>query len=429
MTATDPIEVLQQLPQRLWPPLLHAVRQAAQARGRSQLPLPLRPYAGFSPARLAQGRAKEAVISALATDARLRESVGRVLGVDVWRQAESDPAHQLVQRLGAPVAAAALVVRERWSDVADLGERLRAAEEQRPQPATPAPAGGPDPASKAAHAALRRERDAALRRAEAAEQRAAALAQEVASLRARAEGAEAERAAAERRHDNERSRSRDRVARLQRRISDAESRSRVDAERLEAVAADLERLAGAVRGGGGAQPVVPTAPVPAHAEQAGAIPRSVRAATPGRPCVLPPGVTEAQPAAAAALLGVAGIQVVVDGYNVTKDLRGVPAAALPEQRAWLERLLAGTAAGRDLRMTVVFDGEGDRTSAAAASRIVRTVFTAQSETADQRIVAIVADLPPATPALVVTSDREVASACKDLRANVVASGVFLQAVA
>ena len=265
-----------------------------------------------------------------------------------------------------------------------------------------------------------------MRHAEAAEQRLAALQQEVAALRTRAAAAEAERAAAERRYDAERSRSRDRMARLQRRISDAESRSRGDAAKLEAVAAELEQLAAKVRGADAESAPPPTAGPP---EPVAPIPRGVRPATSGRPCVLPPGITEAQPVAASALLAVPGVQVVVDGYNVTKDLRGVPAAPLPEQRAWLERLAAGVAAGRDLRMTVVFDGEGDRTSAAATSRIVRTVFTAHSETADQRIVAMVADLAPDVPALVVTSDREVATACQELRANVVASGVFLRAVA
>jgi predicted RNA-binding protein with PIN domain len=129
-----------------------------------------------------------------------------------------------------------------------------------------------------------------------------------------------------------------------------------------------------------------------------------------------------------ALLRVRGLQVVVDGYNVSKDLRGVPAAGLPEQRAWLQRLVAGAAAGIDARMTIVFDGDRERTSAVAASRIVRTVYTAEDETADERIVAIVDALPGEAPVVVVSSDREVRDACEALGANVVASGVFLQAV-
>ena len=120
--------------------------------------------------------------------------------------------------------------------------------------------------------------------------------------------------------------------------------------------------------------------------------------------------------------------MILDGYNVTKDIRGVPTAELADQRAWLVRIAAGVASGRGVRVTVVFDGEGERTTAASAARVVRCMFTADEETADDRIVALVGELPPDAPVLVVTSDREVRERVEDLGANVVASGVFLQAV-
>ena len=144
--------------------------------------------------------------------------------------------------------------------------------------------------------------------------------------------------------------------------------------------------------------------------------------------MLPPGIAGDSPAAVTALLAVPAIDVVVDGYNVTKDIRGVPTAELAQQRAWLERLLAGVAAARGLRITVVFDGDGDRTHAAARARVVRVVYTAAGESADDRIVAIVGALDGAAPVMVVTSDGEVRDACEALAANVVASGVFLKAV-
>ncbi len=132
-------------------------------------------------------------------------------------------------------------------------------------------------------------------------------------------------------------------------------------------------------------------------------------------------------AAVTALLRVVGLELVVDGYNVSKDVRGRPMADLTDQREWLERLVAGLVARHPRRATVVFDGEGDRTVATARGRGVRVVYTAAGETADERIAGIVAALDPATPVAVVTSDREVRDACEALGANVVAAGVFLEA--
>lgn len=436
MTPADAVPILEQLPASLWPVLLQGVRKASDALGRKQLPAGLQPYAGFAPARLGKGPARAAVIAALSSDARLRELIGKSLGDEVWEQAADAPALDLASRHGSAGAVAALVARERWEDVAALArheqEAQPAASQPQPQPQPNARAGEGD---RAAVAASRRERAAAQKRAEAAEQRVTALQQEIDDLRRRLTAAEAERDDAQRRYDEERRRSRDRMARLQRRVTDAEARARADAARLAGVAGELERLASRlrVRGDGESEVPAPAVVAPAAAAPAGGaprpvIPRLVRAAAAGRPCVLPAGITPSQTAAATALLAVSGIAVVVDGYNVTKDLRGVPTAGLPEQRAWLERLLAGVAAGREMRMTAVFDGEGERTSAAAAARIVRCVFTASQETADERIVAIVSALPDTAPVLVVSSDREVAAACEALGVNVIASGVFLAAV-
>lgn len=434
MNPPEAAAILEQLPAPLLSVLLHGVRKAADALGRNQLPAVLQPYAGFAPARLAQGRARAAVIAALSSDARLRELVGRSLGDDVWEQASDAAVPDLVERHGSAVAIAALVARERWDDIATLATREQAqrpVRSQRPPQTDTRPAA----ADRATAAVLRRERAGAQKRAEAAQQRLTALQSEVEDLRRRIAAAEAERDEARRHYDEERRRSRDRMARLQRRVTDAQAQSARDAARLAGVAGDLERLASQLRArddgpdegpatpGRGAGDQTPRSGIPASG-----IPRSVPPAAAGRPCVLPPGITGTQPAAATALLAVPGIAVVVDGYNVTKDLRGAPTAALPQQRAWLERLLAGVASSRDLRMTAVFDGEGERTSAAAASRVVRCVFTASQETADERIVAIVSALPDGAPAMVVTSDREVATACETLGANVISSGVFLQAV-
>jgi predicted RNA-binding protein with PIN domain len=420
--------VVAALPASLRSTLLPAVRQAADRLGKPALPTVLRPYAGFTPAALGEGAALQALSRALATDGRLRESVGQALGRALWDHAEKASIEELVAAHGEGAAAAALIARARWDDVVALAASLPAHVQAPPRSPDRA-----DPAAKVDAAAARRERVQAQRKAALAEQRAAQTEEEIRSLRQRLAAAEAERDRLAAELVAERSRSRDRLARLQRRATEAEARARTDGLRLAQIATELEDLAGRLRSGDPAPQPPLAAPAVRGEERAAsaagaAIPRTVRPARPGRPCVLPPGVTDDQPDAVLALLAVPRIAVVVDGYNVTKDLRGQPTAALTDQRAWLGQLLAGVAAPRDLRVTVVFDGDGERTQAAAARRSLRVVYTAEGETADARIVAIVADLPPDAPVLVITSDGEVRDACTALGANVVASTVFLKTV-
>jgi len=136
-----------------------------------------------------------------------------------------------------------------------------------------------------------------------------------------------------------------------------------------------------------------------------------------------------EPDAVHTLLKVAGLTVVLDGYNVTLSPRGVGTAALADQRAWLTRLAAGMVARYGVRVVVVFDGVRERAMAAAATRGVQVVFTASDQTADERIVEIVSSLGAAQPVVVVSSDREVREDCEALGANVIPSDAFLRAVA
>ena len=75
-----------------------------------------------------------------------------------------------------------------------------------------------------------------------------------------------------------------------------------------------------------------------------------------------------------ALLGVAGVVVLVDGYNVT--MTGWPRLSAAEQREALERLVSDPAS-RGAEVHLVYDGEGggERRYTAAGSA-VRTTFTA-----------------------------------------------------
>lgn len=433
MTEADPGEVLAVMPDALWPALLQAVRKAADRLGRTQLPAALQPYAGFTPAKLGSGRARATVAAALAADARLREAVGQSLAEPLWQAAAEQDVQRLVAQHGPPAAAAALAARARWTDLQTLSVLVSAAA---PAPRPQAPAVGQErPATaKAELAALRRERDAAVRGSTAAQRRATDLSNQVEALRGEVADLTTERDRALGSADEERSRLRDRLARLQRRVSDAESQARADRLRVTRLAGELERLARGLRAEEKTDPRAGDRPAAGGSDSADgspglpSLPRGVRTATPGRPSVLPPGVLDSQPLGVEALLAVDGIEVILDGYNVTKDMRGVPTAELVDQRAWLVRIAAAVTAGRKARVTVVFDGDGDRTTSSAAARVVRCMFTAEGETADDRIVALVADLPPDAPVVVITSDREVRERVGDLGANVVASGVFLQAV-
>jgi predicted RNA-binding protein with PIN domain len=128
------------------------------------------------------------------------------------------------------------------------------------------------------------------------------------------------------------------------------------------------------------------------------------------------------------LLQVAGLRLLIDGYNVTRDARAVPDTGLEQQRAWLVRLVGGVVARFDVRPTLVFDGSADVEGAAPRARGVIVRF-AVDETADELLVALLDGLPADEPVLVVTSDREICDAATIRDANSVSAAAFLEAVA
>jgi predicted RNA-binding protein with PIN domain len=129
-----------------------------------------------------------------------------------------------------------------------------------------------------------------------------------------------------------------------------------------------------------------------------------------------------------ALLQVGGLELMLDGYNVTKDLRGRAKMSLHDQRLWLLRTVAGATAMYDVRPTIVFDAQAGVGGLAPSARGVRTVFTATNELADDRIKEYVRALPATTAVLVVTGDREIRDDVRAHHGDVVSSGVFLRAI-
>ena len=449
-------EILADLPVPLWGPLLRAVRRAAEGLGREALPAGLRPYAAFNPKRLAGERPRRAVAAALEADQRLCEEVGEHLDAELWAAAaDTDPLRLSSLYTGAD-AVAGLAARRRFSDVATLA----AAAAQRPtrgvaageQP-PPAPSFAPDRAGRAAVSVARQDRDAARRRADAAGQHLRSASADLQRLRDEVAALRDDRDRLDSELEQQRRQFRDRTARLRRRAEAAERQAAASAQRLQEVnAASLggpmqvptrgsgvgghatspqqpDGDPGELAAGARLRPPEPGSDEQSLTDQVGAVPRTVRAASPGRPCALPLGLRGDEPDAVHALLKVPGVTIVLDGYNVTLSPRGMGTAALADQRAWLTKLAAAAVARYSVRVVVVFDGARERVMAASATRGVRVVFTASDQTADERIVEIVSSLEANQPMVVVSSDREVRDDCEALGANVIASGAFLRAVA
>lgn len=454
------MEVLNDLPDALWPVLLRTVRRVADDLPRTHLPTPLRPFAGWHPDRLADPRARHAVAQAL-QDPSLR---GEILDrLDAATEADAD-----VQRLraahGPQEAAAVLAAAGRWDALAALAAADRAPEGS-PAAATGEPhemapggsppgAAAPQPAavSDGTATAVSAERLAVeQRRVAQAERRAEAEAQRVRALRAELDerAAQITRLEDERRQllaqvQEERTAHRKRVTRLRARVRDAEAARAAQEDPRAELIAELEGLLARLRSASpseaseqdgfasadaspvasdpeGGQPHASSARPPAQG--------SVAVARPGRPCTLPAGRSRAHPDGVRALLGAEGITVIVDGYNVTMHPSGQPVASLEGQRRWLRQLAAATASRYEAHHVLVFDGADEPASTDPSPRLVLVVFSAHGQTADDRIVEIVAASPTDEPILVVTADRELTTRLAEHHVDVVTTAVYLEAVA
>jgi predicted RNA-binding protein with PIN domain len=127
-------------------------------------------------------------------------------------------------------------------------------------------------------------------------------------------------------------------------------------------------------------------------------------------------------AALDALLAVPSAHLIVDGYNVTKT--GYPELPLADQRTRLVGQLAALAAQTAVEVTVVFDGAGV-TTAPTRSRGVRVLFSDSGVLADDVIRELVAVEPAGRPIVVATSDRAVVASVRRRGAHTVASTVLL----
>jgi predicted RNA-binding protein with PIN domain len=145
-----------------------------------------------------------------------------------------------------------------------------------------------------------------------------------------------------------------------------------------------------------------------------------------RPLAVPGGRGADDPQTLAAWMGVDGVLVLVDGYNVTKHPQGFPNRGLEDQRTLLLDLCRRLARRFGAEITVVFDGG---TVGPIPTRLplgpVEVVFTDAGRTADDEIVARTNAAPPERPVVVVTSDNELRTRVTALGATITRSPALL----
>jgi predicted RNA-binding protein with PIN domain len=439
------------VPEALLAGYLDAALATLRAADHADLPGPLRQYQTWTPKRLRHPRVLGLVKRTLDLDQSFRKLVDeRILDeeealvrlVRAGRHAEalaSGESPQAVAKVGlalgpdgaAAVAAAgaaaatsqakaeAAAVR---STLAGVESDLDAAKER-----AEAEAAGARAAREGLRAAreelrrVERERRTLAERVEGLERE---LAQSAATLRtARDEAAAEQRRLA------------GRATELQARLSESQrsyralrrSAGQVDPVVAEAVGA-LERDLDALRraaglggeGGGGRGSSRGAPPGPAAGAGAG---RRLRRRS---PLAVPGGRGADDPETLAAWMGVDGVLVLVDGYNVTKHPQGFPDRGLEDQRTLLLDLCRRLARRFGSEVTVVFDGG---TVGPIPTRLplgpVEVVFTDAGRTADDEIVARTNAAPPERPVVVVTSDNELRSRVSALGATVTRSPALL----
>ncbi len=138
------------------------------------------------------------------------------------------------------------------------------------------------------------------------------------------------------------------------------------------------------------------------------------------PLPLPPGLLDDSVDVADYLLGVPGLTLLVDGYNVTKEAQ--PRLELDEQRRWLhERLVGLTARNPNVTATIVWDGADVGPHPTGNDKGVRNRFSPDGVEADDELIAMVERIDQRTPICVVSSDQRVRRGCAAGGANVVHS--------
>jgi predicted RNA-binding protein with PIN domain len=446
------------LPESLLAPLLDAAAGTLPGYD-GNLPSVLRPLAGFDPKRLRSGPARQQLHRALDVDAAFRERVAARFVerqeieavLSAWSAAGAlRRVDEAVERSDLPVLASMLYASRPEGWEFGLGLACAAFDRQRREKERDDDAKARDTQIATLDEAKRRAenaRDAAVRdvdrlETQLREERRARRDRELKADRAiddaarRRQEAEAAVASAEAATADAESR----LAREAERARDAETRLRalrrdqaVQAEHrpapaglsdeeiraLSEAARDAQRLAGRLaaltKPRGEAQPAATEGP---GVDVPGAANGSLRAPV---PC--PPGMRADTADALDTMLRTRGVQLVVDGYNVSMTgwRDDPPATQRDRLLSALERLHLRLRAD----VVVVFDGADVAGVPQPRRPGVRVVFTSAEEEADPVVVRTVERLPAATPAIVASSDAWVREHAEAVGATVVPSAALL----
>ena len=142
-----------------------------------------------------------------------------------------------------------------------------------------------------------------------------------------------------------------------------------------------------------------------------------------RPRRLGRGIDEDSTAAAELLLGLDGVVVFVDAYNLTMTVW--PGLSAAEQRRYLQRGLESIAGRTGAEIHIVYDGDSEgATPSRSIGSALRIRFTPADVEADDEILDLIETIPVTRPVVVVSDDRRVRRGSRSRGANVVGSRQF-----
>jgi predicted RNA-binding protein with PIN domain len=448
--AADPVGL--PLPESLLAPLLDAAASVLPAYD-GDVPTVLRPLVGFDPKRLRSGPARQQLRRALDVDLAFRERVAVQFvtrpeveaALEHWTAAGSvRRVEEATERSDLAVLASALFAARPDGWEFGLGLACTAFDRQRTEKELDDDAKARESQLVTLDEAKRRAenaRDAAQREVDRVEtqlrdERRARRERELKADRAvddaarRRQEAEAALALAEAAAGEAELR----VRREAERAREAEARLRA-LRRDQSAAADERRaarpglsddevreIAGAARDAARLAARLDALATRPSAAQADASPERAQTSTRARvPC--PPGMRADTADALDAMLRTRGVQLVVDGYNVSMGgwREDPPAVQRDRLLGALERL--------HLRLrtdvTVVFDGADVERGAVPRRSGVRVIFTSADEEADPVVIREVSRLPASTPAIVASSDAWVREHAEAAGATVVPAASLL----
>lgn len=142
-----------------------------------------------------------------------------------------------------------------------------------------------------------------------------------------------------------------------------------------------------------------------------------------KPIAVPGGLLGNSEAAGEHMLRVAGVTVLVDGYNVAK--LGWRSLSLEGQRTACIDAAENIARRWGTKLHVVFDGSSVIGAASPKRRLIRVSYSPEGVSADDVLRAEVAALDLARPVVVVTNDQAVVTDVRAAGANVISSDTFL----